>query len=161
MQLRQYEDLLARGAVDLQRYLIGRGAQREGAEDICQDVFIKVLEMELVLPPHELRPYLYRVAWSTYLDYYRRTQRYRQLVTQYLQPDYHRTDIKMNDELLMALNKLPPRDCHLLLLRYDQELPILEVAAQLQVKPAAVKMRLHRMHRKLEKILRRGSYERE
>jgi len=92
MQLRQYEDLLAQLAVELQRYLMGRGAQREVAEDICQDVFVKVLEMELVLPPDELRPYLYRVAWSTYLDDYRRKRRYRELVTQYLRPEREQAD---------------------------------------------------------------------
>lgn len=156
MQLRQYEDLLAQLAVELQRYLIGRGAQREVAEDICQDVFVKVLEMELVLPPHELRPYLYQVAWSTYLDDYRRKRRYRELVTQYLRPEREQVDSEIDEDLLSALDRLSARERELLLLRYDQDLPIREVAVRLKVTPAAIKMRLHRVHRKLKKILRRG-----
>ncbi|MFD1548127.1 RNA polymerase sigma factor [Levilactobacillus fuyuanensis] len=158
MQLRQYEDLLAQLAVELQRYLMGRGAQREVAEDICQDVFVKVLEMELVLPPDELRPYLYRVAWSTYLDDYRRKRRYRELVTQYLRPEREQVDSEVYEDLLSALDTLPEHDRELLLLRYNQELSIREVAVCLKVRPAAIKMRLHRVHRKLKKILRRGSH---
>jgi len=160
MQLRQYEDLLAQLAVELQRYLIGRGAKREVAEDICQDVFVKVLEMELVLPPGELRPYLYRVAWSTYLDDYRRKRRYRELVTQYLRPEREQADFEVDEDLQNALDKLSERERELLLLRYDQDLSIREVAVRLKVTPAAIKMRLHRVHRKLKKILRRGSHER-
>ena len=160
MQLRQYEDLLAQLAVELQRYLMGRGAQREVAEDICQDVFVKVLEMELVLPPDELRPYLYRVAWSTYLDDYRRKRRYRELVTQYLRPEREQADFEVDEDLLSALDKLSARERELLLLRYDQDLSIREVAVRLKVTPAAIKMRLHRVHRKLKKILRRDGHER-
>jgi len=48
MQLQAYQKLVAQLAVELQRYLISRGAQRETAEDIVQDVFVKILEMELV-----------------------------------------------------------------------------------------------------------------
>ncbi len=160
MQLRQYEDLLAQLAVELQRYLMGRGAQREVAEDVCQDVFVKVLEMELVLPPDELRPYLYRVAWSTYLDDYRRKRRYRELVTQYLRPEREQADFEVDEDLQNALDKLSERERELLLLRYDQDLSIREVAVRLNVTSAAIKMRLHRVHRKLKKILRRGSHER-
>jgi len=160
MQLRQYEGLLAQLAVELQRYLIGRGAKREVAEDICQDVFVKVLEMELVLPPGELRPYLYRVVWSTYLDDYRRERRYRELVTQYLRPEREQADFEIDEDLLSALDRLSARERELLLLRYDQDLSIREVAVRLKVTPAAIKMRLHRVHRKLKKILRRDGHER-
>ncbi|WP_395350896.1 RNA polymerase sigma factor [Levilactobacillus parabrevis] len=130
------------------------------AEDICQDVFVKVLEMELVLPPGELRPYLYRVAWSIYLDDYRRKRRYRELVTQYLRPGRKQADFEVDEDLLSALDKLSARERELLLLRYDQDLPIREVAVRLKVTPAAIKMRLHRVHQKLKKILRRDGHER-
>lgn len=161
MQLKEYEDGLAQMTIELQNYLIGRGAQREVAEDICQDVFVKILKMDLILPPNELRPYLYRVAWSTYLDVYRRKQRYRELVERYLQPGAELPPAKTNPKLAMALAKLSRRERQLLILRYDQDLSIRDMSSQLRIKPGAVKMRLHRVHRKLEKMMRRGNDERE
>ena len=90
MNLADYETLVAQLAVEIRRYLVSRGADPETAADIVQDMFVKVLESDLVLPPEKLRPYLYRVAWSTYLDAYRRRQRYRQLVDRYLGPALQR-----------------------------------------------------------------------
>jgi len=154
MQLQAYQKLVAQLAVELQRYLISRGAQRETAADIVQDVFVKVLEMELVLPPDKLRPYLYRVAWSTYLDQYRRNQRYRDLVEKYLRPEMVTRQPPVEDSLGPALAKLSAKERRLLLLRYDQELSMAAIAQELRIHPAAVKMRLQRLYRKLEKILR-------
>jgi len=154
MQLHDYQKIVTELAVELQRYPISRGAQRETAEDVVQDVFVKILEMELVLPLDKLRPYMYRVAWSTYLDQYRRSQRYRDLVQKYLRPETTTTQPPIGDDLGLALAKLSTKERHLLVLRYDQQLPIAEVAQRLGIKASAVKMRLHRVHHKLEKILR-------
>ncbi|MCH5464670.1 RNA polymerase sigma factor [Levilactobacillus tujiorum] len=159
MQLKEYEDWLAQVTVELQNYLVSRGAQREVAEDICQDVFVKILEMALILPPDELKPYLYRVSWSTYLDYYRRTQRYQKLVEYYLRPTESKLPENTNPDLAVALAKLSRRECQLLILRYDQGLSIQELSSHLEIKAGAVKMRLHRVHRKLEKIMRRDRNE--
>ncbi|WP_164511521.1 RNA polymerase sigma factor [Levilactobacillus cerevisiae] len=156
MQLHDYQKIVTELAVELQRYLISRGAQWETAEDVVQDVFVKILEMELVLPPDKLRPYMYRVAWSTYLDQYRRSQRYRDLVQKYLRPEMTTAQPQppIGDDLGPALAKLSTKERHLLVLRYDQQLPIAEVAQRLGIKASSVKMRLHRVHHKLEKILR-------
>lgn len=155
MQLQAYQKLVMQLAIELQHYLVSRGARRETAEDIVQDVFVKVLEMELVLPPDKLRPYLYRVAWSTYLDHYRRNQRYRDLVRRYIRPELGvEQSMPGEDSLGHALAKLSAKEQRLLLLRYDQELSMAAIAQQLGIRPAAVKMRLQRIYRKLEKILR-------
>ncbi|WP_179193427.1 sigma factor-like helix-turn-helix DNA-binding protein [Levilactobacillus brevis] len=44
-------------------------------------------------------------------------------------------------------------------MRYDQALSLAEIAKRLGIRLAAVKMRLHRVHRKLEKIMRGTTYE--
>lgn len=154
MDLQAYQKLVTELAVELQRYLISRGAQRETAEDIVQDVFVKVLEMELILPADKLRPYLYRVAWSTYLDHYRRDQRYRDLVEKYLRPVETAAGQSATPDLVPALRRLSAKERRLLLLRYEEQLPIAVVAERLHIRPAAVKMRLQRVHHKLAKLLR-------
>ncbi|NLR31043.1 RNA polymerase sigma factor [Levilactobacillus tujiorum] len=159
MQLKEYEDHLAQLTVDLRHYLVSRGARPETAEDICQDVFIKLLEMELVLPLTELRPYVYRVAWTTYLDHYRRTRRYQELVEAYLRPVEEGTTAEPEWSLIDQVAGVSSQELNLLRLRYDRDLPIREIAVRLGVKPATVKMRLFRIHRKLEKKMRRNKNE--
>ncbi|KRL95482.1 RNA polymerase sigma factor [Levilactobacillus hammesii] len=159
MRLNQYENQLAQLTVDLRHYLVHRGVQPETAEDICQDVFIKLLEMELVLPMSELRPYIYRVAWTTYLDHYRRTRRYHELVAAYLRPVEEGSETEPELPLADQLEGVSPQELQLLLLRYDQDLPLREIAVRLGIKTTAAKMRLHRIHRKLEKKMRRHKNE--
>lgn len=156
MQLKGYETILAQLATELQRYLISRGAPSDVAADIVQDVFVKVLEMQLVLPPDKLRPYLYRVAWSTYLDQYRRQQRYQKIVTTYLVPRAEIASMPsaLDDELEHALKRLSAAERQLLIWRYEESWSIKQVAQALKIRPAAAKMRLQRVQRKLEKMMR-------
>jgi len=121
-------------------------------------MFVKVLESELVLPPEKLRPYLYRVAWSTYLDHYRRQQRLQKLITRYLGPAIPVSSPPIKDylALVVALQKLRPRDQQLLVYRYVDQWAIDRIAAELGITVAAVKMRLQRVQHQLEKQLRRG-----
>lgn len=159
MRLQQYESLIAQLAGELQRYLVSRGAQPEVAEDIVQDVFVKLLEMELILPPDKLRPYMYRVAWSTYLDHYRRVQRYQDLVRKYLSPQLKEPPAATPPDITQALTRLSAKNRQLLILRYDQALSIEQISEKLRIKPAAVKMRLYRLRKKLKHILRSEAHE--
>lgn len=154
MRLDQYEAFLVELSTELQRYLVSRGARPETAADICQDVFVKALEMDLALPPDKLRGYLYRVAWSTYLDHYRRERRYRELVAQYLVPNQReQVNQQTTGQLAFPFQKLRPKERDLLILRYDQGLSIKEIAMRLGRRPGAVKMRLRRVHQKLKRLM--------
>ncbi|MDT6979947.1 sigma-70 family RNA polymerase sigma factor [Levilactobacillus zymae] len=159
MDLRQYEQLLDRLAVDLRQYLRQRGADPEIAADVVQDVFVKVLEADLFLPGDQLRPYLYRMAWTTYLDGYRRRRRYQELVSQFLGPAMPTSTVieapvADRSALVTALHRLKPRDRDLLVDRYLAQHSIKQLADLNQTTVAAIKMRLHRLHRKLEKMMR-------
>lgn len=165
MDLRQYEQLLDQLAGDLRHYLRHRGVDPEIAADVVQDVFVKVLEADLFLPRDQLRPYLYRMAWSTYLDGYRRRRRYQELVTQFLGPALPTSApsdaaaLTAQPELAAALHRLKPRDRDLLVDRYLAQHSIKQLAALNQTTVAAIKMRLHRLHRKLEKMMRSQQHE--
>ena len=161
MNLADYETLVAQLAVEIRRYLVSRGADPETAADIVQDMFVKVLESDLVLPPEKLRPYLYRVAWSTYLDAYRRRQRYRQLVDRYLGPALQRPPAPSapstvaDQALQRGLARLKPRDRQLLIHRYSEEWSFRQLARALNITEGAAKMRVYRVQRKLERLMRR------
>ena len=44
-------------------FLINQNMQKQDAEDIVQDIFVKWIQTDLVLPLDKLRPWLYRVAY--------------------------------------------------------------------------------------------------
>ncbi|KJW12374.1 RNA polymerase sigma factor [Levilactobacillus spicheri] len=158
MNLGQYEALVGQLAVEIQRTLISRGVANDVAADIVQDMFVKVLESDLVLPPAKLRPYLYKVAWSTYLDQYRRHARLQALVARYLGPGLVATTVQPpvsdHPDLRRALQHLRPRDQTLLVHRYVDQWSVEQIATAMAITPGAVKMRLHRVHRKLRKQIR-------
>lgn len=52
------------------------GAGAENARDISQDVLVKMLESEIILPFEEIRAWMYRVAIRLYIDRYRRDKKY-------------------------------------------------------------------------------------
>lgn len=156
MNLARYEKLVGELSVELRGYLIKRGASLEVAEDIVQDTFMKVLEMELVLPPEKLRPYLYRVVWSTYIDWCRRENRWEHLVNEALGPCLETTSCPTSPavpELTGSLRRLRPHEQRLLVYRYHQRWSMQRIAQVLGTSSAAVKMRLQRVQRKLRRYL--------
>ncbi|KRN01793.1 hypothetical protein FD13_GL000622 [Levilactobacillus senmaizukei DSM 21775 = NBRC 103853] len=160
MRLQQYELQLADLAVTVRRYLVSRGADTEVAADVTQDVFVKLLEMQLILPADQLRPYMFRVAWTTYLDQFRRQQRYQQLVELYIQPTLKNEGNFNHDEALAhGLSRLKVVERELLVLRYVKGLSMQQTADRLGLKLSATKMRLRRVHRKLERLMRSEEHE--
>ena len=82
MNISPYEQILMTCASEIQRYLIKTGANPADAQDIVQDVFIKLIQADIVLATDKLRPWFYRVALSRFYDLYRREKRYRALLSE-------------------------------------------------------------------------------
>ncbi|BDR59640.1 RNA polymerase sigma factor [Xylocopilactobacillus apicola] len=155
MKLDRYEELLKDLMIELRRYLISKGAKPDLAEDVVQDIFVKVLEMELILPPDQLRPYLYRMVRNKYIDLYRRDQRLNALVEQYLIPELSRPEVQESDhseKLEHALNQLSAENRQLLKMKYLDQKTNEELAKELKIPMAAVKMRLYRIRKKIKKM---------
>ena len=51
MNISPYEQILMVCASEIQRYLIKTGVNPADAQDIVQDVFIKLIQADLYLPP--------------------------------------------------------------------------------------------------------------
>ena len=106
------------------------GGQREVAEDLCQDVFAKVLirvragDLEVMTVP-----WVITVGRNRLIDQWRRSsreeRRLRQLST--LQPSTASTD----DELLAWIEQLPANQRAAVVLRYLDDLPVRDVAERL------------------------------
>lgn len=157
MKLDGYETLIKNISIDLMHYLIQQGADRELAEDVIQDVFVKILEMDIILPPNDIRPYMYRMARNQYFDRYRHQARFKKLLQLYLIPKADRplvqTTSEQNDQLAKVLHKLAAKDRQLLKAKYLDNQSIDQLATQAGKSPATIKMRLYRIRRKIRKVL--------
>ncbi|WP_229676525.1 RNA polymerase sigma factor [Streptococcus himalayensis] len=137
------------------------GVKKEQAEDVVQDIFVKMLEMPVAIPGEKIRAFMYRSAIRRYIDKYRRDKRYMEILQQeffHSQP-LSPFECDQYDFLLEEVEKLSPEDRLLLDLFYVQGFSILEIAELLAYSLSKVKVKLHRSRQKLKKSLKQKGYE--
>lgn len=157
MKLNGYEAQLKPILDELRLYLMRQGGKKDVAEDIVQDVFVKVLEMDLFLPPNKVKPYMYRMAKNRYIDYYRRRQKLQSILTTYLipqSPTAHPGIInRLDPDISRAMARLSSKERELLKLKYLDEWSINEIAVRQHKRPSSIKMQLYRARKKLRKVM--------
>lgn len=89
IKLDEYEKEVVGIAEEISFYLQKSGATRADSQDIAQDVLVKILESDIVLPFEKMRAWLYRSAVRAYIDKYRRDKRYHEI----LQRDFFRQEM--------------------------------------------------------------------
>lgn len=80
IKLEPYEQELVVYSKDIIAYLKASGVPDQLARDISQDVFLKMLESNIILPPEKIRAWMYRVAVRKYIDHYRRDKTYLEIL---------------------------------------------------------------------------------
>nr|WP_239028071.1 sigma-70 family RNA polymerase sigma factor [Streptococcus suis] len=137
------------------------GATFSDSQDIAQDVLVKILEAELVLPFDKLRAWLYRSAVRAYIDKYRRDKRYHEILQkEFFTPEnflvYDQEDY---EELYQAVADLPAKYQHVIDLYYFQDMSVKEIAHILGYSQSLVKINLYRGRKLLAKNLKEKGYE--
>ena len=147
-------------ASEIQRYLIKTGANPADAQDIVQDVFIKLIQADIVLAPDKLRPWLYRVALSRFYDLYRREKRYRALLSERFYLIYGNVVNLDNDrswQLEQALQTLTDYQLGLVTLYYEDDKSVKDISEIYQISEAKVKTDLYRLRHKLKQEMERNN----
>ena len=162
MKLDQYERELVSIAEEIVYYLMRSGVSKHDSLDVTQDVLVKMLESNFVLPREKLRSWMYRVAIRTYIDSYRRGKKYQEI----LQEEFFREgltsyDQELGSQLYDLLSELPSQFQTVLDLHYFQGFSVKEISHILGTSQSKVKIDLMRGRNKLKKIIKeRGlSYE--
>ena len=162
MKLDQYEKELVSIAEEIVYYLMRSGVSKDDGLDVTQDVLVKMLESNFVLPREKLRSWMYRVAIRTYIDSYRRGKKYQEI----LQEEFFREgltsyDQELGSQLYDLLSELPNHFQTVLDLHYFQGFSVKEISHILGNSQSKVKIDLMRGRNKLKKIIKeRGlSYE--
>lgn len=147
-------------ASEIQRYLIKTGANPADAQDIVQDVFIKLIQADIVLAPDRLRPWLYRVALSRFYDLYRREKRYRALLSERFYLIYGNVVNLDNDrswQLEQALQTLTDYQLGLVTLYYEDDKSVKDISEIYQISEAKVKTDLYRLRHKLKQEMEQNN----
>lgn len=147
-------------ASEIQRYLIKTGANPADAQDIVQDVFIKLIQADVVLASDKLRPWLYRVALSRFYDLYRREKRYRALLSERFYLIYGNVVNLDNDrswQLEQALQTLTDYQLGLVTLYYEDDKSVKDISEIYQISEAKVKTDLYRLRHKLKQEMEQNN----
>ncbi|HEM5208274.1 TPA: sigma-70 family RNA polymerase sigma factor [Streptococcus suis] len=161
IKLDEYEKEIIGIVEEISYYLQKSGAGPADSQDIAQDVLVKLLESDIVLPFEKLRAWLYRSAVRAYIDKYRRDKRYHEILQKEF---FRREDLLVYDqegyeELYQAVADLPAKYQHVIDLYYFQDMSVKEIAHILGYSQSLVKINLYRGRKLLAKNLKEKGYE--
>lgn len=150
---RLYQDY-AKDVLRVSYFYIGN---REKAEDIMQEVFIKVLKKPPTLEEGKEKSWLLKVALNLCRDYWRSSWAKRVLLgTKALELAADEFSMDDRDEkaaLLQAINRLSPPYKEVILLFYYQNLSLKEIADVLGQPEGTVASKISRARSQLKKML--------
>ena len=147
-------------ATDVLRVCYFYLSDREKAEDVCQDVFVRLMTTHPVLQPGREKSWLLKVALNRCRDLWRGAWLKRVILggpTFELIPapdEFSRRDDQQ--AMMAAINQLPATFKEVILLHYDQGMNIAEIAQMLELPEGTISSRLSRGRKKLESILLKG-----
>jgi RNA polymerase sigma-70 factor (ECF subfamily) len=154
------EELFARHQNEIYAYLLRMLRDPELAADLTQDAFVKAYKAyDALEKPENARAWLYQIAHRVALDDLRRRRivRFVPLVgeARSTAPSAERLvmDARLSGDLQRALEKIPERQRHALLLAELHDLTGLELAAALGVSHVAARALLTRARESLRQAL--------
>lgn len=151
-------------------YIVRMGIEYHLANDIVQDVFIKLIHgMQYYETSRPFRPWLYTIASNTYKDHLKKA---------YVQKDIPSSDIEENktsadnpedifmlqekrEHVAAALQEIPEIYREVVVLRYYQDLKLGEISLVLDIPLGTVKSRLSNALHHLKKLLVEGAKQHE
>lgn len=141
------------------KYLIKNGANPRDAEDIIQEALYKFILYIDSVDPNKAYSWLFRVAINQYYDLCRKQQKEVnvpfegfEFVDDSLLPEDYVQQTEMKKEIHNILNRLPPLQKQLLLLKYMLGLSYKEIAEMLDLNPGTLKTYLFRARKAFKEL---------
>lgn len=147
-------------AKEIVSYLQASNIPKEQAEDVVQDVFIKMLETDAVIPAEKMRAWMYRVSIRKYIDKYRRDRNYMEILNRefFKSENLLIVEKKAYSLLNEAVEELPQNEQIILDLYYFQGFSIAEIANILRCSQSKIRVQLMRSRKKLKQLLKEKGY---
>lgn len=134
------------------------------AEDLTQDIFVGVfLKLKSFRGDAKFSTWLYSFAYNHCVNYYNREIKKKRKETDLIEENKYDGVIEDEvtdeeifslaaDKLKTSLQTIDPADKVVLLMKYQDDMPIKEMATILDIGESAVKMRLHRAKKKVIEV---------
>ena len=155
-----FEELYERYATDVLRVCYFYLGDRQKAEDVCQDVFVRLITTSPTLQEGREKAWLLKVALNRCRDLWRGAWLKRVVLGSpafELVPAPDEIDsLADRQEIMQAINQLPAAFKEVILLHYYQGYGISEIAEMMELPEGTISSRLSRGRKKLESILKGG-----
>lgn len=147
---------------DLYKYLLSLCRHPQTAEDLVQITFIKAYEHLELYNGEKVRPWLFRVAYNSYIDWYRKEKRLVQTDPQLMaacnkqvtpSPE---SDYIVKEKIttwLQAVQQLPEKSKQVILLRDYYDFTYQDIAQILELSLTNVKVTLFRARQKIKEVM--------
>jgi len=156
-----FEELYHKYASDVLRVSYFYLGDRQKAEDVCQDVFVRLLTNAPELSEGREKAWLLKVALNRCRDLWRGAWVKRVVLGSpsfEMVPAPDETERKDNEEVMMkAIHELPVVFREVIMLHYYQGYGISEIAEMMGLPEGTISSRLSRGRKKLELILEGGA----
>lgn len=163
------EDVYRMHMNDIYRYLHRLTKDNGIAEDLTQDTFVRAFRFLDIFEDGKVRPWLFKVAYHTFIDWYRKRKReglaplFETEQTAAPQTEQDPENLILNKELWDTFERIiaafPWKQKHALLLFYAYQLSYEEIAGVLDIKLPDVKIAIHRGRQKLRAHWRSEDHE--
>lgn len=144
------------------RYIYFKVGKREEAEDLTQQVFVRVWESldDFKFRKNPFSSWVYRIAHNLVVDFYRKQKDVLSLnddikieIADSLDLDerlYYKEEVK---KILSLINRLPQEQKDILILRFVDDLSYGEIARIMKKSPLTLRVLQHRALKKLKELI--------
>ena len=155
-----FAELYEKYATDVLRMCYFYLADRQKAEDVCQDVFVRLITTNPELQEGREKAWLLKVAMNRCRDLWRGAWLKRVVLGSPMfelvpAPDEF-GQMAEQQEMMSAINQLPSMFKEVILLHYYQGYGIAEISEMMELPEGTISSRLSRGRKKLETILMKG-----
>lgn len=148
---------------DIYHYLLRLSGHSQTAEDLLHDTFVRAYEHLESYQGEKVRPWLFKAAYNTYVDWYRRDKRQIQtdpnLLAELNQtvdpgPEAAFLQSEIINYWVKATRILPEKSRQILLLRDYYEFSYQEIADILNASLSSVKVTLYRARQTIREVMK-------
>ncbi len=160
--VKAFDQLFAEYGKRLYHFAYGYLKSKEEAEEVVQEVFMKIWRNRKQLKPDlSFKAYLFKIAYHHILELFEQINRrraYRHKIIDEAVLFTDETSERLNYQILLErveslIVKLPPRQKEILVKRKKEGIPVKEIASQLGISPKTVENHLTEALKNIKKYL--------
>ena len=157
MNRKEYNNSVDLYSDGLYRFMLKSIGNENDAQDIVQDVFLKLWEKIDTVNPEKVKSYLFTAAYRTMLDRIKKMKPVSTETVTYTEPNHHEQYSDASEILNKAVDNLPEKQRSAIRLREYEGYSYQEIGEILNMKESQVKITIFRARKTLKNYI--GSLE--